>query len=171
MSIAIASGMRLTPARLNALAPVWARKSADQTKTNSSTLSNDSALVLPVEANAEYDVEAKIFYEAPTANDFKFAFTWPSGASFPWGVLMQVNTSTGTSGSLAPFVFGNPTSGDFFVAGGGGAGNQLLLLIKGSLIMGGTAGNLQFQFAQSSAAAGTTAVCKAGSTLRLMRTA
>ncbi|MEU4776865.1 hypothetical protein [Micromonospora sp. NPDC023633] len=170
MPIDFPPGTPITPDLLARLVPVWARKTLDQSVTNSATLVNDTVLAADVVAGAEYDIEAKIFYEAPTANDFKFALTWPSGSLCPWGALMLVNSAAGTSGDLAPFVFGNPVPGDFFVAGGGGVGQQLLVLVKGTLVVGATAGKLQFQFAQSLAGAGTSAICKAGSTLMLRRT-
>lgn len=169
MTIVISSGMRLTPARLNALAPVIVRKTADQSVSNSTALTSDSALSMAVAANSEYDVEVKLVYEAPTANDIKVAFTFPTGAAMPWGVLSVVAGATGTTGDLQPFAFGSPSPDAAFNLGGGGAGNQLLALIKGTLIVGSTAGALQFRFAQVTAGSGTSAIVKAGTTMRLQR--
>ncbi|MEU4781874.1 hypothetical protein [Micromonospora sp. NPDC023633] len=170
MPIDFPPGTPITPDLLARLVPVWARKTLDQSVTNSTTLVGDTALVVDVLAGAEYDVEAKIIYEAPVANDFKYNFSWPSGSFFPWGVMQLIASAGSNTGDLAPFAFGNPTPGDFFVAGGGGVGNQLLALVKGTLIVGPTAGKLQLQFAQGAVGAGTSAVCKAGSTLMLRRT-
>lgn len=170
MPITFPSGSRITPERLAALVPLWARKTGDQSVTNSTALTNDAQLFVSVVANAEYDVEAKIIYEAPIANDFRYAFTWPSGALMPWGTIQLIQGAATNVGDIAPFAFGNPASGDAFNAGGGGAGNQLLVLAKGSLVVGATAGTLRFQFAQATAGAGTSAICKSGSTLMLRRT-
>lgn len=169
MTIVIASGMRLTPARLNALAPVTYRKTADQSVTNSTALVTDSQLSIPCLANAEYDVEAKIIYEAPTANDMRIAFGFPTGAVMPWGMLALDIGATGLSADLRPTAFGNPASSQQFSVGGGGAGNQLMVIMKGTLIMSGFTGNVEFRFAQLVAGVGTAAIVKAGSTLQIQR--
>lgn len=169
MPIDFPSGSRMTPERLARLVPIWTRATSDQTVTNSTTMVNDTVLRANVVAGAEYDVEAKIFYEAPVANDFKYAFTWPAGSVMPWGVIQLYSGSAAGFGDVAPFVFGNPAPGDFFTAGGGGIGGQLMIVAKGTLAVGSTSGVLQFQFAQQVAGAGTSAIRKAGSTLRLQR--
>lgn len=168
MGISILSGMRLTPARLNALAPASARVTGDVTVTNSTVLAD--GIVVPVLANAEYDVEALLIYEAPTANDFKAGFNWPSG-SMVWGMLGLISGSAGTTGDLQPFAFGSPAPDTTFNLGGGGAGSQLTALLRGTLVTGGAGGNLRLRFAQAVAAAATSAVLKAGSTLQVRRIA
>lgn len=168
MSILIASGMRLTPARLNALAPASARRTTDLDRINTVTLAD--ALSVPVLANAEYDVEAVIIYEATTANDAKVGFNWPSG-TMVWGMLGLVAASTAAFGDLQPYAFGAPVSDQTFTLGGGGAGNQLTALLRGTLVTGGVAGNLRVRWAQQVAGAATTALMKAGSTLQARRIA
>lgn len=166
MGITISSGMRLTPARLNALAPATTRRATDVTVTNSTVLVD--ALSVPVLAGVEYVVEATVFYEAPTANDMKVGFNWPSG-SMVWGMVGLVAASTGAFGDLQPYAFGAPTNDQVFTVGGGGAGNQLVVLLRGTLVTSLTGGNLRVRFAQSTAGAGTSAIVKAGSSLRVGR--
>lgn len=169
MSITILSGMRLTPERLNALAPATTRRTSDLSVTNSIAVVD--GLTVPVLANAEYDVEALLIYEAPTGNDMRVLFDWPSG-TMPWGMLALDSAATGVFGDLRPTAFGAPTNGtSTFVLGGGGAGNQLLASVRGTLVTSGTGGNLKLRFAQGAAAAGTSAVLKAGSTLQVRRIA
>lgn len=162
------SGMRLTPARLNFVR--IARQTADQSVTNSTTLTDASGLSLTGIANEVYEVAGRILYEAPTANDFKFALTWTSG-TLPWGMVGLVSTATGVSGDVAPTAFGAPSSGAPFTAGGAGASNQLMLLINGTWSVGGATSTLKFQFAEFTAGAATSATLKAGSLLKLTRIA
>ena len=151
--------------------PVWARKTANQSVTNSTVLTNDTQLLGAVEAGVEYDVDIKIFYEAPTANDLKVSLSWPASGTLPWGLTGLVATATATSGDVTPVAFGAPVSGvDFFSVGGAGVGNVLLLSISGTLF-GHVAGNVRFMFAQSTAGAATSATVRAGSTMLLTPTA
>lgn len=168
MAIEILSGMFLTPARLNALAPSTARRTTDATVTNSAALVDGlSVATLP---NAEYDVEVFAVYEAPVANDLKVAFSWPSG-SMTWGMVGLISGATTVTGDLQPFAFGAPAVDQAFNVGGGGAGNQLVALLRGTYVAGLIGGSLKFRFAQAVAGAGTSAVLKAGSTMQLRRIA
>lgn len=161
------TGMRLTPARLNFVQ--IARQSANQAVTNSTALVDSTGLSLTGVANTVYEVEAKLVYEAPVANDFKFGFTWPLGGSLPWGMTGLVSSAGGISGDLSPAAFATPATGAPFVAGGGGAGNQLLVLASGTWTVGATGGLLKVQFAQGTAGAATSAILVAGSTLKITR--
>lgn len=168
------AGQRALASQLVALetfaTPLYTLKTLDETVTNSGTLQNDNELVLSVTANAVYDVTATIFYEAPTAQDIRVSFTWPAGATFPWGLTgLDVGTA-GTAGNVRPVAFSNPSSGvDSFHVGGAGAGNILLVYIKGTLTVSSTSGLLQFQWSQSSAAPATNTIVKAGSTMTAYR--
>ncbi|MBQ1061333.1 hypothetical protein [Micromonospora sp. C41] len=166
MAIQILSGMRLTPARLNALAPITDRLAADVTRTNTTNLID--TLSVPVIAGAQYDVEALLFYEAPTANDAKIGFNWPSG-SMVWGMLGLASGSTTAFGDIQPYAFGAPVNDQTFVLGGGGVSNQLTALMRGTLVTSLSGGNLKVRWAQNTAGAGTSAILKAGSTLQLRR--
>jgi len=139
-------------------------KAADQTVSNATsgaTLVNDDTLYAAVAASTTYAVKAIIFYAAGTTPDMKITFTWPSGATMPWGL-------TGYTTALAyqAVAFSAPASGTTFSVGGNGTSNDLLLIIEGTLTVSTTAGTLQFQFAQNTADATTTTV-RAGSRLHL----
>ena len=47
--------------------------------TSSTTLVNDTALVIALTASTTYLVEALVFYTAGTTGDFKYNFTSPAG--------------------------------------------------------------------------------------------
>src|SRR6266542_1211240 len=55
-----------------------ARKTSNQTVTSSTTLVNDTALVLPVGANEVWQFGFNLIYTAATTGDIKFAFTFPA---------------------------------------------------------------------------------------------
>ena len=166
MAITIMSGMRLTPARLNALAPLTSRLAADVVVTNSTTLVD--AITVPVVAGAEYDVEALLIYEATANQDAKAGFNWPSG-SMVWGMLGLSYLSTTAYGDLQPYAFGSAANDQTFTLGGGGVSNQVAALLRGTLVTSLSSGNLRLRWAQSSAAAATSAVLKAGSSLQVRR--
>ena len=168
MAITILSGMRLTPARLNALAPASARRATDATVTNSTTLVD--GLSVPVLANAEYDVEAMMIYEATVTGDMRVAFNWPSG-SMTWGLIGLSTQATAFTGDGTFPAFGAPAVDNALLVGATGLGGQLTALARGTLVTGGSAGNLRLRFAQATAAAATSAVLKAGSTLQVRRIA
>ncbi len=168
MAIQILSGMRLTPERLNALAPVSGRRTTDLTVTNSTTLVD--ALSVPVVAGAEYDVEALLIYEAPTGQDVKAGFNWPSG-TMVWGLIGLDPAATTITGDLRPVAYGSPSNDQTFPIAGAGAGNQLTALLRGTLVTSLSSGNLRLRWAQSTAAAATSAVLKAGSSLQVRRIA
>ncbi|MGC4891093.1 hypothetical protein [Micromonospora sp. DT227] len=170
MANLIQSGMRLTPARLNALSPMIVRKTSDQSVTNSTTLVIDSQLSLPALAGAEYDVELMLIYEATAAGDFRCGLNFPAGATMTWGMIALDTAATSVYGDLRPTAYANPVYNNNFIIGGAGA-NQLLALFRGTLIMGASAGTLYINFAQGTAAAGTSATIKAGSTLQMRRIA
>lgn len=142
--------------------PTHVRKSTDEIVSNSVTLQNDDELVLPVEANLIYRVEWDIIYQAGTVADYKFAFTYPAGATLV-GVCVLYNVS----GTVA-FAAGTFTSGAGISAGGLGIGTNAGMQGRATLVMGSTAGNIQYQFAQTSAVVENTTTV-AGSLLLLNR--
>lgn len=165
--VAFLAGQKIRASDLNFLAPLISYKTSNQTVTNSTTLTNDTAIFFTPGINTVWKVDGTIHYQATSAGDFKLAFTWPAGATFGWG-LCGVDTA-GNPGAAAFDV--TAASGSPFAVGGTGAGMTLQTLISGVLVMSSTAGNLQFQFAQFIAAAATSAICMAGSTLVATRLA
>ena len=132
------------------------RKSSDQTVTSSTTLVNDSQLKFAIAANETYIFEAWLYtYAADGTPDIKVTFTSPAGSTLFWSssqVIFLANAST-TLTVVAP----QGTVGDFFVDS-----NLRVVQLFGSVTNGGTAGDIQLQWAQNTSSANGTSV-KAGS--------
>jgi hypothetical protein len=150
-----ATGLKYAvPATAPTIKPV--RKSSDQTVTSSTTLVNDSQLKFAVEASATYIFEAWLYtYAADGTPDIKVTFTGPAGSTVLWS-SSQVIFNAGGSTTLTVVSAGG-TAADLFVDA-----NLRAIQLYGTILNGGTAGDLQFQFAQNTSSANGTSV-KAGS--------
>ena len=150
-------------------APSWAtpttyatvssvRKSADQTVTSSTTLVNDSQLKFAVAANETWIFQAWLYtYAADGTPDIKVTFTGPSGSTVFWSssqVIFNAAAAT-TLTVVAP----GATTGDLFVDS-----NLRAIQLYGTILNGGTAGDVQLQWAQNTSSANGTSV-KAGSSI------
>jgi len=134
------------------------RKSSDQTVTSSTTLVNDSQLLFAVAANETYIFQAWLYtYAADGTPDIKVTFTGPAGSTVFWS-SSQVIFNAGGSTTLTVVAPG-ATTADLFVDS-----NLRAIQLYGTILNGGTAGNLQFQFAQNTSSANGTSV-KAGSSI------
>jgi hypothetical protein len=134
----------------------YIRKPTDQIVTNSTVLVNDTAFVTAVPAAGVFAWEHFVFYDSSTTEDISIAYTWPAGVSGRWGGVM-LDVAAGSSVGSVKLNTQN-TSGVATSYGGAGVGTIILGRLFGDITMGGTAGNLQFQFAQASAAATNTTV-------------
>jgi len=132
------------------------RVAADQTLTASSTVLQNVANMaapLPGTSGAIFQFLCRVFYDASTIADVKFAFTIPAGASMRWGL-----NSLGTGGTNpSPYATTN-ISGTALAAGALGVGTTLYAIIEGEVTMGATAGNLQLQAAQNAPDASVTLI-------------
>jgi hypothetical protein len=161
------AGHAVTADEIGQLQPLMATKSADQSVTSSTTLVNDNELFVALSTSITYQVDWHFIYEGSTAGDFKYGFTYPAGATMSWGHTV-VNPTLGMDASSA-FAYQRAGSGAAFACGGNGAGQHLHIVGGGLLIVGGTAGNLQVQFAQNTSD-GTASKMNLDSWLRLQRT-
>lgn len=161
----IPAGTTPTSLLLQRMLPLVAYKSGDQSVTSSTTLVNDSALAVPVEANAVYKVELLIYYAGGThaTADFKYNFTFPSGAGS--ASVRYLGLSTALAIQYGTVVLGG--AGAF---GTNGTGNILTVDLEFNLTTSSTAGNLQLQWAQNTSNATATTV-KAGSIMTARRIA
>jgi hypothetical protein len=150
------AGQRQTAQGLRNALLLAAYKAGDQTVSASTTLVNDTALVLPLAANAKYLVQALLYYAADVTGDFKWNFTAPSGATSPGVRYIGLNTSLALQ-------YGNQSLGAPGASGGNGTGTVLPADLSFTVSTTG-AGNLTFQFAQNSGG-GTSTTIKAGSSL------
>lgn len=135
---------------------------------NSTVLVPDAVLVVALPVAGRFQFELVLFYDSSTAADFKVAFTIPAGAVTRWG---GVGPSTTVSGGVGPGQFSVAIgSGTTVTYGGSGVGtaNTVAMIVKGNVLMGGTAGNLQVQYAQQ-VADPTDTVVRAHSRLHVWR--
>jgi hypothetical protein len=124
--------------------------------TSSTTLVNDSQLKFAIAANETFIFEAWLYtYAADGTPDIKVTFTSPAGSTLFWS-SSQVIFNAAAATTLTVVAAGG-TTGDLFVDS-----NLRAIQLYGSVLNGGTAGDVQFQFAQNTSSANGTSV-KAGS--------
>jgi hypothetical protein len=134
---------------------LFARKTASQSVTNSTTLQDDTHMQLSVTANSTYRLEGYlIFNGAASAANLKMGWSAPSGATLDWIGTGQNATATTTSG---PVITNSQTiASNTYQLGTIGTGTNMAALIKGLLIVGGTGGTFKLQWAQATANATAT---------------
>lgn len=125
-------------------APAYIRKTANESVTSSVTLQNDDHLLLALAANTKYAFEGFFIYDGATASDIQVAFTVPSGATINYSAFGPVSGVSATSYSS----YGISASGGSLAIACNGANNLMGMQPKGYVATAGTAGNLQFQWAQ-----------------------
>lgn len=138
------------------------RISSDVT-SNSTSLINATGLVLALEANSTYAIDARVMFQAAsTSTGIRLSQTVPSGAT----VVAQWNTPT----SLTSRTLANQRAANSGAATTSIDSANANTLATGSLLVitGATAGNLQIRFASSSS---NNAVIKAGSNLVAIKVA
>jgi hypothetical protein len=145
--------------------PSVAYKSSAQNVTSSTTLVNDTALFLPVTANAFYVFELFLFIEggAGGSSDFKMLFAFPAGLTASYG-----GDYTGPAGTaqIGGYYQQNTTTS----IGTIGAGNGRAARFSGSIQVSATAGNWQLTWAQNTSNATATTV-EPGSYMMMQRIA
>ena len=148
----IVAGQRVTADELNALAPLDVIKPGDQSYTTTS-LVNDSDLVVQVAANTSYLVQICLVYEGGTAgsSDLKVGFAVPSGATLRL-TNQGMNASGGVTGSFAV------TESTTATGQTNGAASLRTLTLTGSLVVGGTPGAFQLKACQNTSNATATVI-------------
>ena len=119
------------------------RKTADEIVSNSAVLQNDDELLLPLGANESWAFLIVIRLNSTAVADFSFKLTAPAGA-----VGEYIITAEGVADS-------NPVGNVYGIVADGS--NQILAL-RGVVVNGSTAGNLQLQWSQNTAEASDTKV-------------
>lgn len=131
-------------------------KPTDQQVTNSTTLVNDTHLVLPVDANTNYNLDMFIIYSSNSATMI-YDFSAPAGAIFHWHPSRDET-----------LIVRETPDATWHAASGPNAKQPLY--IRGSLKIGSTAGSMRFRFAQQASNASPT-IIRAQSTLTLTQVA
>lgn len=167
-----AAGRWIQASQLDAMQPLYVEKSADQQAVSSTTNANDNALLVPVETNAKYVLSGMLLYSARSDTDIKMGWTVPSGASLDWIAHAQIQAGTTGIASSGIVVDRQIHGNTAFPLGGAAAENTTYMTatLSGRLVTGGTAGNLQLNWAQISSNA-VASIMRAGSWLLLTRVA
>lgn len=160
----ILAGMNPAASLLQSLASFFAYKPADQSVTSSVALVNDTALALPVAANATYFMVLYLDYEGASGAGLGIRWGW----TFPAGLTMR-HGQLGNSGSaLNGAVGGTNTQATVGTALSNGAAVLQSLILIGTVAVSSTPGTLQLQWAQDTSSA-TSTIVHAGSVLGMWR--
>lgn len=157
-------GQILTSSDVNGwLAPSGVVKPSDQSRTSNTTLGNDTDLVVSVLANAKYVFECYLDYEGGTINvsDLKWQWTVPAAATMRYQAF-YISTANAIAGGSTQL------GSDIITAGTKGAGVLMAVMMRGSVVVSSTAGNMQLTWAQNTSSA-TATIVHAQSYLQLVR--
>ena len=143
-----AAGQRLTASLLRSAQPQAVRKTADESRSATTTLADDTHLVFAAEANAAYLMWGWIKYFADNTPDIKMQFTVPTGCLGEWAWIMP------GAGTLAGSVNGysvRTESNDVGVVrtGYGTSNTDQNTPVSGLFRMSSTPGNIALQWAQN----------------------
>jgi hypothetical protein len=165
------AGHAPTADELATLMPLKALKAADFPNGGTTTFANDPELVVSLDASASFTViyewYAYIKYSADAANDFKWQFTLPTGATNQFALDPLDSGSTTAQGAAYHGTYSESTAG--IVAGGIGSGNIAYFRARGYVQVGSTAGSAQFKFAQNATGAPDICICRANSHMTFRR--
>jgi len=153
--------------------PLARVKTADESVTSSTTLQNDDHLVIPVTANSKYAVEAFIMALGPATADLKIDWAIPASSFININMLeWQRANAEGQRVVLTGGAAGRMTlegeSNGLALFGSTFSTQSSWTTFVGQLGVVGTAGNLQFRWAQNTSDAGAVTL-KAGSWLKITR--
>lgn len=147
-------------------------KANSDTVTNSTTLTADSELTFAVTAGV-YEIHFAIWHECDSLRNFKWVFAFPAVDNV--NLCIGEHTTYSTGGSITMTVAGAgsttnwPTSGGVIV--GEPATGKKIPIYGRIVVTIASAGNFVFQFAQGSAALGTSVIVRPGSTVRYKKLA
>lgn len=137
----------------------FTKKIANETRSASTTLANDSTLLIDVAANTKYRFRLTVFYTTPAAADFKYALDGP--ASPTQVAIRQSHVVPGASANTNQIMQSAEIGSTSVLSGTTDPG---YITMDGIWHNGANAGTLAFQWAQVTSDAGNTTVL-AGSCL------
>lgn len=138
-----------------------AYKTADTSRSNTTSFTDDPHLTLAVAANGVYAVDCLIIYQAGATGQFKHQLTFPSGTMEAPSYFYDPGTADGVAVAAS-------SSPGGLTAGFTGTGGNVLVWFKGTVILGGTGGTLAYQWAQT-VSNGTATILRKGSRMILTR--
>ncbi|MFE2600101.1 hypothetical protein ACFXCZ_27040 [Streptomyces sp. NPDC059396] len=146
-------------------------KTADDPVPNSTTLTDDTHLVVPVAAGAVYTIDGQLFtLGADFTSDLRLGYTYPAGAACHFSGPGPHTGITSGGGGDAEFVARQSPDGIAAYIPYGTSTSRLGVPLKGVLITGPTAGTFRVQWARNATGSGTVTV-RAASWLKLTREA
>lgn len=149
------AGQRMTAALLRSMLPQTVRKTADESRSSTTTYADDTHLVFAAEANAVYTMTGWLKYFADPTPDIKVNITVPTGCLGEWAWLMPGST-TGASGTTGYSIRTETIDVNGGRTGYGTSDSIHFTPLGGLFRMGSTAGNISLQWAQNTASATAT---------------
>lgn len=144
---------------------LFARKTASQSISNSTTIQDDTHLQLSVAASATYRLEGLLIFNGASGANLKMGWSAPTGSTLDWTAAGQNTTATTSVGSI--ITNAQTLSSTAYQLGTIGTGTNMVAIVRGLLITSTTAGTFKLQWAQSTAnATATTMVTNANISLQ-----
>lgn len=147
---------------------VFARKTADTSRLNTTARVADPHLVNAVQANTTYEVNGMLVFDGSTTGDFSMDISVPAGAALLYDTFGQGTAATTTEGTV---LTGSAAGGSGRSFGATGAGTNMTIQLTGVMTVGGTAGNLTLNWAQNALDAVVPTILKTNSFITLRRVA
>lgn len=150
-----------------------ALKTADTSRSNTSTVANDPHLFIPVAANATYLLDGWLKYFADPTPDFKMTFATPGGTLGEWHAIgrgQNDNADGATVNGYKVRTESNDVNQERNYYGTTDTSNPVGLQLKGTFRVAGTGGNLVLQWSQGTSDA-TATIVYTDSWIRLHRIA
>jgi hypothetical protein len=114
--------------------------------TSSTTLQDDANLVIPLAANSSYELSGQLIYNGDPAGDLKIGWTGPAGFSI--GFVASTMAIGSASYADDQLFYGTQANAPQFGCIGTGSNQTTAAMLSGLVLIAGTAGNLQLQWAQ-----------------------
>jgi hypothetical protein len=152
MTAAFAAGEDLTAARLNATVGAYQVRMKDATETvnNSTAFQDDNHFSFPVVAGGKYLAELHVGYQSSAVANLKCRWVLPSGN-------LDCNMFQLDAGTSDLQIYA-ATDGQIVGIPGTGVSVPLPLILTHAVFIGGTGGNLKWQWAQNVAEVSNTSI-------------
>lgn len=150
-----AAGQRITASLLRSAQPQIVRKTADTSRSATTTYADDDHLVFAAEANAVYSMWGWLKYFTDPTPDLKVQIVVPAGCLGEWAWNMPGSTTAG-GGTVGYSIRTESNDVNVGRTGYGTSDTQHNTPLGGLFRMGSTAGNIAVQWAQNTSNATAT---------------
>jgi hypothetical protein len=151
------AGQKITASLLRSMLPQVVRKTADTSRSATTTFADDDHLVYAAEASAVYTMVGWIKYFADSTPDIKVQFTVPTGCLGEWAWMMPGQLTAGaTVNGYSIRTETNDVGSGNFRTGYGTTDSTHFTPMSGLFRMSTTAGNIALQWAQNTSNATAT---------------